>query len=61
MSVAAGKAASELLRFAADNVELVELLREAMAGGLTREQAIAAIKLAMTTASRERMRAELGP
>jgi hypothetical protein len=51
----------EVLRFVADNHEVVETLAKAIASGLTREQAIQAIEQAMTTASRERMRAELEP
>lgn len=51
-----------MLKLLLANLELFELLAEALRDGkLTRDEAIGAIKAAMTAASDEQMKRELGP
>lgn len=54
--------AGTLLQLLLTHLELFELLAEALRDGkLSRDEAIGAIKHAMTAASDEQMRRELGP
>jgi len=60
MSVdSAMKAASLVLGFVAEHIDVIELMRDAMSKGVSREEMIRGIKLAMTKASDEAMKREL--
>lgn len=48
------------LRFLIEHVDLIELLFEAVTGGVSKERIVDQIKSEIVEASRERMRKELG-
>lgn len=48
------------LKFLFEHLDLLELLFEAISGGVTKEKIVAQIKKEIVKASKARMRAELG-